>query len=110
MSSRECTGLAASLISVVRLGSHRRDANLNDRYLDHLFQIHITHLDRLKGFLDRRSTTGVGVIGDGVAAFKRTMLYVDFLLHEARAGRAFAAGLSCVSRKQLFTRVESHLR
>ena len=82
--------------------SHR-DTNLDDRYLEHLFQTHITHLERLKGFLHRRRMTGVGVIGDGVAAIKRTIIYVNLLLHEAKAGRAFASGLSWVSGKQLYS-------
>ena len=74
------------------------------RYLYHLLQTRITHLERIRRFLIRKMRGNVGLVGENaLEEVVKAAEYIEFLMCEATAYRDFAYGLFCVRKSRFST-------
>ena len=73
------------------------DSNIREhRYLNHLAQTRLQHLERIRTFTTRRFYRLTNPTSEIKAAFKRSLSFLDFAMLEASATQSFADALACV--------------
>lgn len=98
--------VSLSCFSGVELDSDIRE----HRYLNHIAQTRLQHLQRIRTFTTRRFSRLTNPTSETKAAFKRSLSFLDFAMLETSATQSFADALACVCPSSLHYCQQTHHR